>query len=197
MEFILYITINITFSVLSNGFRRNSMTGEKNRFQLRFGLKTTSAHDKMAVELYKCKQLRQYIGHGNDNLPIHVELEVPINDARGYTVGFWDCVVYVNTGTSEERHCFELKPLISSIGELLRQIQLYRQHPVRGHFHFLAKSPFRIYLWTRDPRFADLFEGHGIKVFIRGDDRAKAFEAHIAEMIDNEEQEGECNESSE
>lgn len=165
------------------------MTGEKNRgFRSKYGSKVTSKHDQMAIEFFRCKGIRRYIGHGEDEHPMHIEMEVPINDQRGYTVGFWDCVIYVDRGTYEEKHCFELKPYLKTMGETLRQLQLYRQFPVRGHFHHLASLPTKTYLWTRDPRYAELFEGHGIKVLVKKEDVARAIELHLDEVIAEEEE---------
>jgi hypothetical protein len=108
-------------------------------------------HDKMSLDFFKCKNILKYVGHDGATLPFHVELEVPITDLRGYVVGYWDAIVYVKMDLLEERHCWEFKPFIKSMGETIRQIQRYWQYPVRGYYRKICGPPTRVYLWTRDP----------------------------------------------
>ncbi len=116
----------------------------------------------------------------NDNgahRDIKILSEVPLKGRNGFIIGYFDIVIEYQIPTHRtENFIFwegnvvksdldedissdyiEVKPEIKSFGETLRQLNTYRSYiPESSH----------VYLFTKDTRFKDAFEGQGINVLI-------------------------------
>lgn len=119
---------------------------------------------KMIEDYHKCECFE--ISTHN----VEIKSEVPITANNGFLVGYCDVVVsiilpnlykgnYFEIINNNQSHntltrYIEVKPVIKSFGETLRQLNTYK--------HYLHTE--EMYLFTTDLRFKEAFESQGIKV---------------------------------
>ena len=115
------------------------------------------------------------------NLNVHILSETPITATNGFLVGYTDVQLQVITTELYDGkyfkqnypfstfHYIEVKPIIKSFGETLRQLNTYRHYlEIKNNYHDnlgdKTNIPFELYLFTTDMRFKDAFESQNIKV---------------------------------
>lgn len=109
-----------------------------------------------------------------DGYLLKISSEVPLNNYNKFIIGYWDVVVEFPQVAGERGvYSFfdhintviyiEVKPIIASFGETLRQLNTYKNYLSESNGY---GDRFRnhVCLYTYDTRFKDAFESQGITV---------------------------------
>lgn len=164
------------------------MTGEKNRnttteklWNLDDTTLRTPAHDEMVLWLLNKDNIKSLFPEFIDE-DIKIISEDPLTAGNGFLVGYLDIVINYNllredipdtyrkySGINPMCKYIEVKPIISSFGSTLRQLNTYIHYLNRKELHnsrtlTQCNIPVEMYLFTTDLRFKEAFESQGIKV---------------------------------
>jgi hypothetical protein len=107
------------------------------------------------VKLVWKKYLDANFSHRDSELPPPSEIrkiwEFAITGKNGFMIGFIDMMVVISKPFSQS-FCFEVKSVLPSLGELIRQVRMYQT--------YINNSPF--YIVAPDDRYAKQLEQQGI-----------------------------------
>lgn len=123
---------------------------------------TTPEHDKMVLFAYDnwAYILNSFDLNKLPNTKPNKIMEKPISN-QNFIVGYADLWVYFD---KEMSFYFEIKPEITSIGEMLRQIQTYKKY---------TQASSRWFIITKTKGLKELFKEQEIYVFEYEDEKIK------------------------